>query len=903
MATKRVLAALLVLVMVLPGLGPVLPGLAAGLAAAQTPPPPPPPPPPPAAAPDASTPPPPPTPGGQAQTAESTTAPADVTPIRISYLNGEVSFWRPGATEWAAAAMNTPLAPGDVLYTANGGTVEVQLDSRSFVRAAPGTHLSLDNQEPDFVQFRVTAGHAALDVRELAPGHTVELATPGGAFTVERAGYYPLDVNGDTTTFRAYRTGAATVTPAGGAATPVAANHEVRLVGTEAAQVESAGAPELTAWDRWNYQRTDYMVQSASTQHVGNGVYGAEELDRHGSWRTVETYGSVWVPNGVAAGWVPYSTGRWIWDPRFGWTWLDAAPWGWAPYHYGRWVFVNNYWAWAPGPVVVRPVYAPALVVFLGGVTLSFGRPVCWAPLGWGEPLIPWWGRPGFVGHATWRGWGGPRVVNNVVVNRNTTVNVTNINVYRNVTVNNAVVGVRSDQFGRGAARVERVNGNEARELRPVRGAVDVRPVAASVTPTNGSAPRPPAAMETRTVVATRAPRDVTPTLRAEGLTSARPSAEAAAPPRIVPAPRQSVRREPESNATQAPRATTPNQPGGAPALPRATTPPQPGRGTQPGAPAQPRATTPPQPGSGTQPGAPAQPRVTNPESSPRQENGQRGESARRGHPQGREAERSTAPPAPSGPGGAPPQGQAPRVTTPPSPSQGQAPRATTPPPSPSQGQAPRTTTPPPAPSAPPAVSAPQQAPRDQGRPEPRQSAPPRQPTPAPQAPPSMQPQPGGSTPPGQQQRQEPRSQQPSRQEPSRARVEAPQPEPARARIEPPLPSSRARIEAPAQQPPRARIEAPAAQPSRTRIEAPPQEPSRARSQPSPPQEPSRARSQPSPPQEPARTRIEPPRQERVPERVQPASRRDPVGERGRPDRGPDRDGPSRGRPDRDRQS
>ena len=836
MATKRVLAALLVVVMVIPGLAP-------GLAAAQAPPPPPPPPPP-AAAPDATTPPPPPTPGAQAQTTETATTPADVTPIRISYLDGEVSFWRPGATDWAPAAMNTPLAPGDVLYTGNGGTVELQLDSRAFMRAAPGTHVSLDNQEPDFVQFRVTAGHGALDVRDLPPGHTVELATPGGAFTVEKAGYYPLDVNGDTTTFRAYRSGSATVTPAGGAATPVANNQEVRLVGTETAQVETGGAPQLTTWDRWNYQRTDYMIQPASTQHVGNGVYGAEELDRNGSWRTVETYGSVWVPSGVPSGWVPYSTGRWIWDPRFGWTWLDTAPWGWAPYHYGRWVFVNNFWAWAPGPIVVRPVWAPALVVFLGGVTLSFGRPVCWAPLAWGEPIVPWWGRPGFVGVATWRGWGGPRVVNNVVVNRNTTVNVTNINVYRNVTVNNAVVGVRSDQFGRGAARVERVNATQARELQPVRGAVDVRPVAASVAPANGSAPRPPAAMETRPVVATRAPRDVTPALRAEGLTSARPSAEAAAPPRIVPAPRQSARREPGEpgggapNATQAPRATTPNQPGGAPAHPRATTPNQPG-----GAPAHPRATTPPQPGSVTQPGTPAQPRVTTPESGPRQENGQRGESPRRERQQGRDVERSTPQPPPSTPGGAPPHGQAPRVTTPPA--------------SPSPGQAPRVT-PAPVPPAPPAVNAPGQAPRerDQGRPEPRQSAPPRQPMPMPQAPPSIQQQPGGAPQPGQQQqqRQDPRSERQQRQEAPRARIQPPQQEAPRARIQPlQQEAPRARIQPPQQEAPRARVEAP--------------------------------------------------RQERVPERVQPASRRDTPGERGAPDRGADRDGPGRGRPDRDRQS
>ena len=47
--------------------------------------------------------------------------------------------------------------------------------------------------------------------------------------------------------------------------------------------------------------------------------------------------------------------------PIYGWTWVDTAPWGWAPYHHGRWVHVNGYWGWAPGPAVVRPVYAPGL--------------------------------------------------------------------------------------------------------------------------------------------------------------------------------------------------------------------------------------------------------------------------------------------------------------------------------------------------------------------------------------------------------------------------------------------------------------------------------------------------------------------------------------------------------------
>jgi hypothetical protein len=516
----------------------------------------------------------------------------EATPARVSYIHGEVSFWRPGAEEWAEARTNTPLAPGDLLYTGPGGTVEVQFGPRAFVRAGNGAQIGLDNQEPDFVQFRVAAGHAALDLRELAAGHTVEIATPNAAFTVERTGYYHVALIDDTTTFRTHRGGSATMTPAGGAATPIAANQQIVVTGADAPLVETGPAPALTAWDQWNYQRTTYLIHPGNTQHVSPSVYGAEALAQHGSWRSVETYGSVWVPTGVAPDWVPYSTGRWIWDPRFGWSWLDDAPWGWAPYHYGRWVFVGSYWAWAPGPVVVRPLYSPALVVFLGGpVSVSVGvRPLHWAPLGWGEPVIPWWGRPGFAGVAWWGGWGGPRIVNNVVINRTTTVNVTNITVYKNVHVHNAVVAVPADRFAHGRVKPARIDAARVRELTPLRGPLEVKPVAASVMPAGGSAVKPPSVIHQRKVVATRAPRDFTPTLQSQGLGASREEMRPALP-RLVPAPertkdrasapggpvsgpgsRERARRdEPSSARRPAPRADRVRDPA----------PPRPGRGPE----------------------------------------------------------------------------------------------------------------------------------------------------------------------------------------------------------------------------------------------------------------------------------------------------------------------------------
>ena len=464
-----------------------------------------------------------------------------VTPPRLSYSEGAVSFFRPGAQDWAPAQINTPLAPGDELYTGNDGNIELQIGGRAYVRGWGDTQVGLANQEPDFLQLKITTGHATVDVRSVDPGRTIEIDTPHAAFTVESAGYYRVDVAPDRTSFVTRRGGRAGMTPAGGQPVAIAASEEIVLEGVDSASVRSFAAPELDVWDRWNYARTDALIESTSARYVPPQVYGADDLDHYGSWRVVPTYGSIWVPQAVPAGWAPYSTGRWIFDPHYGWTWVDTAPWGWAPYHYGRWVSVDGYWAWAPGPVVARPVYAPALVAFFSapGVTVSVGTPfVSWVALSWGEPLVPWWGRPGFVGRPYWGGWGGPRVVNNVVVHNTTVVNVTNVTVYRNTTVNNAVVAVRQDGFGRQGVHEARITRVDVRQLKPVHGALPVKPQPVSFVAGAGAASvRPPETAMARPVVATRpaAPRRVP-----EG---GAPVAHAAVPvsvpaPKIVPTPK-----------------------------------------------------------------------------------------------------------------------------------------------------------------------------------------------------------------------------------------------------------------------------------------------------------------------------------------------------------------------------
>ncbi|HKA55502.1 MAG TPA: hypothetical protein VKJ47_17760, partial [Candidatus Binatia bacterium] len=111
-----------------------------------------------------------------------------ITPPRLSLIDGEVSFWRPGAEDWTPARLNTPLTAGDELYADSSAACELQVGPQAYVRAGEATELGVSSIEPDFLQVSFTSGAGAVDVRELPPSYTIEIDTPQGAFTLERPG-------------------------------------------------------------------------------------------------------------------------------------------------------------------------------------------------------------------------------------------------------------------------------------------------------------------------------------------------------------------------------------------------------------------------------------------------------------------------------------------------------------------------------------------------------------------------------------------------------------------------------------------------------------------------------------------------------------------------------------------
>jgi uncharacterized protein DUF6600 len=311
---------------------------------------------------------------------------------RISYLRGNVSFLRAGLDQWSQAALNFTVTSGDRIYADGDSRAELEAGLYT-VRISKSADLTVTNLNDQTMQLGLDQGDLRVSVYQVPPDNTAEVDTPNGALTLVRAGNYRVDVepNGEWTLVTV-NSGGVEIT-GGGISETVEAGQAVKLTGQDQIQVESVPMPAPDDFDRWSEERDRHIASSASAKYVSPATPGYDDLDEYGRWEVVADYGPVWYPP-VAVGWVPYRFGHWAWIDPWGWTWVEDEPWGFCPFHFGRWVLIGAVWGWLPGPIVPLPVYAPALVAFIGGpgFSISVGVDlVGWFPLGPGEPFFPWY--------------------------------------------------------------------------------------------------------------------------------------------------------------------------------------------------------------------------------------------------------------------------------------------------------------------------------------------------------------------------------------------------------------------------------------------------------------------------------------------------------------------------------
>lgn len=498
---------------------------------------------------------------------------------RLGYMEGQVSFQPAGENEWVGAVPNRPMTTGDKLWVDRDSRAEIQLGS-STIDVAPNTGFSFLNLDDRTSQMEVTAGAINVRVWHMEQDSVFEIDTPNQALTIQQPGRYRIETseNGDYSVVT-IREGAGESSGNGQSYT-LHAGERTTFRGTTSlnADMEQIGPPD--DFDNWSERREHRYDDSPSARYCSRQVVGFEDLDDNGDWQPSPEYGNVWFPR-VEPGWAPYHYGHWAWIDPWGWTWVDDARWGYAPFHYGRWVNVYGRWGWVPGPAEVRPVYAPALVVFVGGGPGAGGN-VAWFPLGPREVYVPSYHvSEGYVNRVNVSNTNVSQtnvtnVYNTTIINNNTTIN--NVT-YANRNVQGAVTAVPQHAFA-SAQPVSRVavpvsRGQFANAPVMTRAAVAPAPQAVLGPHANtaGHVAAPPSAIANRQVFAKTAPPPPPPSFAARqqvlaqhpGQPVARQQLAKMAPP--APAGRVNVVAPSRPSRPVTPPANQPgNRPGAVPA-------------------------------------------------------------------------------------------------------------------------------------------------------------------------------------------------------------------------------------------------------------------------------------------------------------------------------------------------
>jgi FecR protein len=304
--------------------------------------------------------------------------------LRVSLLEGDVTYQRTDLDRWVDVSINTPIMEGDNIWVGRGGRAEVEFENGSFARLSENTIIEFSRlaevNSREGVEVRLIQGLASFEVR---PEPAFMIQTPLFSARLNDAASLRVEVETDGSGRLVVFSGRAEVS--GSAARLFVRNGElVRFLSQDADRYYLETNYVKDEWDRWNDERQDYLTKITQERfHYGDRGWTTADLYNYGSWYDVPTYGRVWRPASVATDWVPFRSGRWVWYSSLGWTWVSYEPWGWIPYHYGRWANVNGYgWSWVPGPRYVS--WCPGAVNWVQGTQW-----VGWVPL---APHEPWYG-------------------------------------------------------------------------------------------------------------------------------------------------------------------------------------------------------------------------------------------------------------------------------------------------------------------------------------------------------------------------------------------------------------------------------------------------------------------------------------------------------------------------------
>ncbi len=288
---------------------------------------------------------------------------------RITFIDGQLLRYVYDEQDWVATVKDAPFGIEDAVYSSDTGKAEFKLPNGVWVRTGSDTQIQLIVLRNDLTEIDVASGTVRFcNKSQKAP---IKATTPFGYVFARPGTAFDLYVGDDS----------AEVISLDGAVDFVLGDGEARytvkaggasIISDGRVAVEGDGQVDA-AWDEWNLKREEVWIQRVEVKGESIDNLPAEllddayDLDRNGRWEQVYYEGrrqKLWRPAEVAAGWQPFTVGRWtVWSRDN--VWIPEESFGYVTHHYGNWVFVNSVWYWAP-PVKVRAG--------------NIGRRVCWYP-------------------------------------------------------------------------------------------------------------------------------------------------------------------------------------------------------------------------------------------------------------------------------------------------------------------------------------------------------------------------------------------------------------------------------------------------------------------------------------------------------------------------------------------
>ena len=310
---------------------------------------------------------------------------------RISYIEGDLLRYVPEEKDWTLTVADAPFGLEDTLYSGDYGKAELILPNGTWLRINEKTQVQMIDLKADATTIDLASGQARLynksneAILKATTSFGSVIAPPGAAFDLV-VGDESLEVVALRGEVDFLHEGSDQRYPLREGGGSLVADRD---------RVGSGNGTVDGDWDGWNNQRESLWNQrqqtSASTlsllpEPIRDEAYSLEE---NGRWERVYYDGAhrdMWRPMNVAAGWQPFTVGRWV--NYYGDNcWIPEEPFGYLTHHYGSWLYVDAFrsWYWLP-PVARRSATPPGLLLSFGWYPgrvgwFSRGNEIGWIPL------------------------------------------------------------------------------------------------------------------------------------------------------------------------------------------------------------------------------------------------------------------------------------------------------------------------------------------------------------------------------------------------------------------------------------------------------------------------------------------------------------------------------------------